>query len=141
VVRCLVRVKTPARTILTCDASGLAGLPPGHYRQWEQEFDILPQGKIIVRDSGYLGGSWAFTDCCVGNVIRFAGVSLRDAVDMAGARPRELLGLPVRRLEANNPADLVLFDWEEGGAFRVVATLAGGLLEKGCGAMSSPESA
>jgi N-acetylglucosamine-6-phosphate deacetylase len=141
VARCMVRVKTPARTILTCDASGLAGLPTGHYRQWEQEFDILPQGKIVVSGSGYLGGSWAFTDLCVGNVMRFAGVSLRDAVEMAGARPRELLGLPVRRLEANQPADLVLFDWEEGGAFRVSATLVGGTLEKGCGAMPSPEPA
>jgi N-acetylglucosamine-6-phosphate deacetylase len=72
VVRCILRMKTPARTILTCDASGLAGLPPGHYRQWEQEFDILPQGKIVVSDSGYLGGSWAFTDLCVhGNVWDF----------------------------------------------------------------------
>jgi dihydroorotase-like cyclic amidohydrolase len=52
-------------------------------------------------------------------VIRFAGVSLRDAVDMAGARPRELLGLPPRRLETGQPADLVLFDWQEGGAFQV----------------------
>jgi len=119
-------VKTPARTILTCDASGLAGLPPGHYRQWEQEFDILPHGKIVVSSTSYLGGSWAFTDHCVGNAIRFAGVSLRDAVDMASARPRELLGLPVSRLEPDDPADLVLFDWQEGEAFRVVGTLVRG---------------
>src|SRR5205807_8371003 len=31
VVRCLLRVKTPTRTILTCDAGSLAGLPPGRY--------------------------------------------------------------------------------------------------------------
>jgi N-acetylglucosamine-6-phosphate deacetylase len=131
VVRCIVRVKTPARIILTCDASGLAGLPPGHYRQWEQEFDILPQGKIAVSDSGYLGGSGAFTDICVGNVLSFAGVSLGDALDMAGARPRELLGLPSRRLEPDEPADLLLFDWEEGGAMQLVAVLVGGELEEG----------
>src|SRR5262249_6725981 len=118
VVRCIVRVKTPARTILTCDASALAGLPPGHYQLWEQECDILPEGKIVVSDSGYLGGSWAFTDLCVGNVLRFAGVGLSDALDMAGARPRQLLGLPVPRLEAGAAADLVLFDWE-GDEFRV----------------------
>src|SRR5262249_8591186 len=87
VVRCMVRVKPPARTILTCDASGLAGLPPGRYREWGQEFEVLPEGKIVVAGTQYLGGSWAFTDRCVGNVIRFAGVSLRDAIDMAGARP------------------------------------------------------
>jgi N-acetylglucosamine-6-phosphate deacetylase len=130
VVRCIVRVKTPQRTILTCDASSLAGLPPGHYREWEQEFDILPQGKIVVSNSAYLGGSWAFTDQCLGNVMRFAGVSLQDAVDMAGARPRKLLGLPERRLRVDEPAELVLFDWEESGPFRVVATVVGGTLER-----------
>ena len=130
VARCIVRVKTPARTILTCDASGLAGLPPGHYRQWDQDFDILPEGKILVSASGYLGGSWHFTDHCIGNAVGFAGVSLRDAVDMASARPRELLGLRVRRLEPHEPADLVLFDWDAAGGFRVMATLVGGLVEK-----------
>jgi N-acetylglucosamine-6-phosphate deacetylase len=119
VVRCIVRVKTPARTVLTCDASSLAGLPPGRYREWEQDFEVRPEGKIVVPGTAYLAGSWAFTDLCVGNVMRFAGVNLCDAVDMAGARPRELLGLPPRRLEAGQAADLVLFDWEEGGEVRV----------------------
>ncbi len=119
VVRCMVRVKTPARTILTCDAGSLAGLPPGRYREWDQDFEVTAEGKIVVAGTKYLAGSWAFTDLCVGNVIRFAGVSLRDAVDMASARPRELLDLEPRRLEAGMPADLVLFDWEDGGAFRV----------------------
>jgi N-acetylglucosamine-6-phosphate deacetylase len=119
VVRCLVRVKTPRRTILTCDASSLAGRPPGRYQEWGQDFEVLPEGKIVVSGTSYLAGSWAFTDRCIGNVIRFAGVTLAEAVDMAGARPRELLGLPARRLEAGTPAELVLFDWEEGGEFRV----------------------
>jgi N-acetylglucosamine-6-phosphate deacetylase len=124
VVRCLVRVKTPARTILTCDASSLAGLPPGRYQEWDQAFEVLPSGKIVVPGTSYLAGSGAFTDVCVGNVIRFAGVSLADAVDMAGARPRQLLGLPPRRLEPGHPADLVLFNWEPGGDFRVTATVS-----------------
>ncbi|MGH7171461.1 MAG: N-acetylglucosamine-6-phosphate deacetylase, partial [Gemmataceae bacterium] len=46
VLRCVLRVKTPARTILTCDASSLAGLPPGRYRQWDQELEVLPTGRI-----------------------------------------------------------------------------------------------
>jgi N-acetylglucosamine-6-phosphate deacetylase len=123
VARCMVRVKTPARIVLTCDAGPLAGCPPGRYRQWGQDFDILPEGKIVVAGTPYLAGSWAFTDLCVGNVIRFAGVTLRDAVDMAGARPRELLGLPPRRLEPGMPAELVLFDWEQGGELHVKETI------------------
>ena len=55
--------------------------------------------------------------------MRFAGVGLREAVDMASARPRELLGLPPRRLAPGEPADLVLFDWEPGGDFRVTGTV------------------
>ncbi|MCI0463738.1 MAG: amidohydrolase family protein [Gemmataceae bacterium] len=123
VVRCFLRVKTAARTVLTCDASPLAGLPPGAYRQWEQDFEVLPTGRVVVSGTSYLAGSGAFTDLCVGNVMRFAGVSLREAVDMASERPRQLLGLPPWRLEAGQRADLVLFDWEEGGDFRVRATL------------------
>jgi N-acetylglucosamine-6-phosphate deacetylase len=140
VARCILRVKTPARTILTCDASSLAGLPPGRYRQWEQELDILPEGRIVVSASGYLAGSWHFTDRCVANVIDFAEVRLRDAIEMATARPRELLGLPAQRLEAGHPAELVLFDWEAGGAFRVTATLVGETVQKACEAPSDPKS-
>jgi N-acetylglucosamine-6-phosphate deacetylase len=126
VVRSIVRVKTPARTILTCDASSLAGMPPGRYREWGQELEVLPCGKIVVADSGYLGGSWAFTESCISNVILDAGVSLSDAWDMASTRPRELLGLPPCKLEAGSSADLVLFDWTEGGDIRIVATVTGG---------------
>jgi N-acetylglucosamine-6-phosphate deacetylase len=126
VVRCIVRVKTPSRTILTCDASSLAGLPLGRYREWDQDFDVLPGGKVVVAGTSYLAGSGVFTDACVNNVIRFAGVSLRDAVEMAGARPRELLGLPPRRLEAGEPADLVLFDGEPGVDLRVRTTIIDG---------------
>jgi N-acetylglucosamine-6-phosphate deacetylase len=126
VMRCILRVKTPARTILTCDAGSLAGLPPGRYREWDQEFEVSPEGKIIVPGTNYLAGSWAFTDRCIGTVMRLAEVSLADALDMAGARPRELLGLPPQKLEPGFPADLVLFDWQAGGDFEVKATVIGG---------------
>jgi N-acetylglucosamine-6-phosphate deacetylase len=119
VVRCLLRVKTPARTVLTCDSSPLAGLPPGIYREWGQEFEVLPEERIVVRSSGFLAGSWAFTDRCIANAVRFAGVSLRDAVEMATVRPRQLLGLPPAALEAGSAGPLVLFDWEEGGDLMV----------------------
>jgi len=127
VVRTIAKVKTPARTILTCDAGSLADLPPGLYREWDQELEILPEGKIVVAGSNYLAGSWVFTDTCVQNAIVYAGIDLRDAVDMASARPRELLGLPPRRLERGEPADLVLFNWREHGEFEVVSTVARGI--------------
>jgi N-acetylglucosamine-6-phosphate deacetylase len=126
ILRCILRVKTPARTILTCDASSLAGLPPGRYREWEQEFEVQPGGKVVVPDTPFLAGSGVFTDHCVAHAVAVGGVSLADALDMASARPRELLRLPPHRLEADQPADLVLFDWQPGGALRVTATLVAG---------------
>ena len=56
--RCILRVKTPARTILTCDASSLAGLPPGRYREWDQEFEVLPSGKVVVPGTTLPGRLW-----------------------------------------------------------------------------------
>ena len=115
VVKCVVRVKTPARVVLTCDAGSLAGVPPGRYRDWGQDLEVLPGGKIVVPGTPFLAGSGTFTDVCVGNVMRMAGVSLREAVEMATARPRELLGLPVPTIAVGQPAELVVLDWEPGG--------------------------
>jgi N-acetylglucosamine-6-phosphate deacetylase len=119
VAQSIVRVKTPARTILTCDASSLAGLPPGRYREWDQDFEVTAEGRVVVPGTAYLAGSGVFTDACVAHAVQVLGVSLADAVDMAGARPRELLRLPPRRLEARMPADLVLLDGDAGDGLRV----------------------
>ncbi len=130
VLRCIHRVKTPGRTILTCDASCLAGLPPGCYREWDQELEVLPTGRIVVPGTTFLAGSGVFTDACIEHLLSLGEVSLADALDMAGARPRQLLGLEARQLQPGAPADLVLFDWQAGGAFRVVATVIAGRLMK-----------
>lgn len=119
VVKCIVRAKGVNRTLLTCDAGSLAGMPPGKYREWGTDLEVLPNGKIVVAGTPFLAGSGHFTDVCVGNVIRFAGVSLADAVDMATTRPRQLLGLPVPTIEVGQPAELVLFDWQPGGEVQV----------------------
>lgn len=125
-VRCIVRVKTPARLILTCDASSLAGSPPGRYREWDQEFEVCSDGRVIVPGTPFLAGSGVFTDDCLAKVMDFADVSLGDAFDMAGARPRELLGYPSVALEVGAPADLVLFSRNPGERVRITSTILGG---------------
>jgi N-acetylglucosamine-6-phosphate deacetylase len=124
VMRCILRVKTPARLILTCDASPLAGLAPGAYRQWEHDFEVLPTGKIVVSGTPYLAGAWAFTDTCVANVLRLGETSLADTIDMASNRPRELLGLPARQIAVGEPSELIVFDWAPGAEFRMRLPLA-----------------
>jgi N-acetylglucosamine-6-phosphate deacetylase len=127
VLRSIVRVKTPARLVLTCDASNLAGLPPGRYRAWGQELEVQPGGKVIVPGTPFLAGSGAFTDDCVRFLLGLGEVSLAEALDLAGAQPRRLLGLSEVRLEAGSPADLILFEHGPAEPFRVRATLVAGL--------------
>jgi N-acetylglucosamine-6-phosphate deacetylase len=119
VVKCIVRAKGVSRTLLTSDAGSLAGMPPGRYREWGTDLEVLPSGKIVVAGTPFLAGSGHFTDLCVSNVIHFAGVTLAEAIDMATARPRQLLGLPVQSIEVGQPADLVVFEWEPGAELHV----------------------
>jgi N-acetylglucosamine-6-phosphate deacetylase len=120
VLKVLARGKGPGRIFLTADTGPLAGLAPGRYRHWGQELEVLPGGKIVVPGTPYLAGGGHFLDTCVANLIRIAGWSLKDAVDAASIRPRELLGLAVPKLAAGEPADFVVFDWEPGGKLKVV---------------------
>lgn len=115
VVKSIVRGKTPTRAVITCDASSLAGLPPGRYEQWGSVFDVLEGGKVIVPGTPFLAGSGVFTDTCIGTVIRQAGVTLADAIDMASAQPRRLFGLAPWELAGATNSKVMLFDWNPGG--------------------------
>lgn len=112
VLTSLVRAKGVERTLLTCDASSLAGLSPGRYADWGQEFEVQPGGKVVVPGTPYLAGSGCFTDACVG--VAAGRFGLAAAVEMASVRPRQLLGLPT-----DGWGELVWFDWSPGGAVTV----------------------
>jgi N-acetylglucosamine-6-phosphate deacetylase len=111
VVKCFVRGKAPERCILVSDLSGLAGLPVGRYQSSGCELDVLPDGRLVIAGQDQLlAGASLPIGVGVANVMRFAGVDLRTAVNMATKHPAELLGLPVPSLRPGDKADLVLFD-------------------------------
>jgi N-acetylglucosamine-6-phosphate deacetylase len=124
VLKAVLRVKSPARTVLISDAGSLAGLPPGRYECWGQEFEVHPTGKIVMPGTGFLAGSAVFLDACVGHVLNLGLADVRSALEMAAVRPRELLGLPVPAIEVGQPADLVTFDWRPGGKLAVQAVFS-----------------
>lgn len=132
-VKTFVKVKTPQKIILTCDAAGWAGCPPGIYESKLGRSEILPSGKLVVAgQQELLAGSAQSTDQCVANVMKFAGVSLKDAVDMASKNPAQLLGQEIVRLRRGSRADLILFRAApDGSQFQVQATVASGELKFG----------
>lgn len=114
VLKSILRAKTPGRCVLISDASSLAGLPPGSYECWGQEFEVRECGKIVVPDTDFLAGSGVFLDACVGHVVKLGLADASEAIAMASIRPRELLGLPIPRIEAGELADLIVYELRDG---------------------------
>lgn len=133
VVNTVVRTKSSYRTVLTCDAAGLAGCPPGSYELGSGRFDLLADGRIVVAGQDQiLAGSSLATDTCVAAVIKMTGVSLKDAIDMASRTPARLLNQPQFKLQRGSRADLFLFHLPpQASRLQVVATYAQGELRFG----------
>jgi N-acetylglucosamine-6-phosphate deacetylase len=112
VVKSFIRGKTPERCVLVSDLVGMAGMPPGRYPDTSiGDIEILDSGCIMVGgQSQYLAGAGFPITFGVANVMRFAQVDLRTAVEMASRWPAELIGGSTAGLVAGAPANLVLFD-------------------------------
>ncbi|MEZ6064561.1 MAG: amidohydrolase family protein [Planctomycetaceae bacterium] len=112
VLKSMIRAKGWERVILTCDASGLAGSPPGVYDYHGAKFEVLADGPIVIAGQRqFLAGSGQLTDTCVAKAIECGGVTLAQACAMASLHPARLLGLTQPILAPGSPADLVVFRW------------------------------
>jgi N-acetylglucosamine-6-phosphate deacetylase len=129
VVKCFLRCKTSARSILVTDAIAAAGKPAGRYRLGNVEVEVTPARRVCLPGTPYLAGSVLEMHEAVGNTVRFSDATLDEALQMASAHPAALLGLAGERgtLAVGQMADLVLFRWEEETcALAVAATLVQG---------------
>jgi N-acetylglucosamine-6-phosphate deacetylase len=109
VVKSFVRAKTPERIVLVSDLSGMAGLPAGEYSTDFCRIEILADGRIVVAGQRQmLAGAARPIAAGIANAMRFAGVDLAAAVDMATSAPLRVIGLPSVELTVGQPADVVL---------------------------------
>ncbi len=131
VVRCFVRAKGLLNTIVTCDAAGLAGCPPGRYRLGSTEVEVRDDGRLVVADQPeLLAGSGVFTDTCVGRAVQLGELTLTQALDLAARNPARLLGVEEVRLKRGSRADLIVFRYpERGGPLQVEQTIAAGQVQ------------
>jgi N-acetylglucosamine-6-phosphate deacetylase len=141
VVQSFVRAKTPSRCLLVSDITGMAGMPPGDYPQTSLgHIEILEDGRHVVGGQRqFLAGASQPIGVGVANVMRFAGIDLRAAVDMASLRPAQLIGIEPHRLEVGAPANLVMFrldDSATGGALRIESTINAGEVVFTAGALT-----
>lgn len=126
-----LRAKGLERSILITDAVMPAGCPPGPYRLGEVDVELHPDGSVRLRDGSRLAGSALTMDCAISNVMRSAGLSLRDAVTLATRNPARVGRIPSRQrgLNPGDRADLVLFRLDAStGRLQILETYLSGQL-------------
>jgi N-acetylglucosamine-6-phosphate deacetylase len=106
-----LRAKGLERSLLVTDAVMPAACSPGPYRLGEVEVELHDDGSVRLRNGDRLAGSALTLDRAITNVIRTAGLSLRDAVTLATRNPARIGRIPSRQrgLNPGDRADLVLF--------------------------------
>jgi N-acetylglucosamine-6-phosphate deacetylase len=109
------RAKGPGRVILTSDMTMLAGMPPGKYEWDGKEVRLTDEGIILLEKENCFAGASLPVHVGVGNMMRFTGCSLKEAVEMATKNPAGLYGMKDRGgMEPGMRADLILFTLEKG---------------------------
>lgn len=131
VVKAMVRAKTPQSVILVSDMAAMAGCvgtQPGVYEETGLgAIEVLEDGRVVIAGHPeYLAGATMPLTVGIKNVMQYAGVDLAAAMDMASARPAQLLGLDCGMLRAGSAADLIQFELAEDGRVDVLATYQGG---------------
>jgi N-acetylglucosamine-6-phosphate deacetylase len=91
-----LRAKTLERAVLVTDASTPAGARPGRYRLGEQDVELTPEGRVVLAGTDRLAGSALRMDRGVDNLMRLAGLSLRDAIRMATTNAAKAGAVPGR---------------------------------------------
>lgn len=104
------RVKGPDNIIITSDVNHLIGLPPGKYNFVGSEVVMTPDGVVKNPVLNCLAGASLPLKTGVGNMMRFTGCSLGQAINMASRNPARINNLNDRgTLSPGMRADLILF--------------------------------
>jgi N-acetylglucosamine-6-phosphate deacetylase len=105
VIDLLFRAKGIENFVLITDAISATGMPDGRYQLGTLEVE-LKDGRCTR--NGNLAGSALTMDRAVRNVMKFAGLSLQQAVRAASLNPAKAVGLKKGILEPGADADFVV---------------------------------
>ena len=107
----MVRAKGPERTILVTDAIAAAGCPPGAFTIGDVDCVLGADGRVSLPGTPYLAGSALTMDQAIQNTVRFAGVTLDEAVAMASSIPARWLGRTDRRNRHRRMGATSVWSW------------------------------
>ncbi|HHW09039.1 MAG TPA: amidohydrolase family protein [Firmicutes bacterium] len=128
VLKCMIRAKGVEHTILTTDAAGVAGLPPGIYSAQGRDLELVAGGPVKLRGTPFLAGSALRLNDGLTNAMNYAGVNLAEAVRMVTVNPARLMNLETKTgsLQRGMEANLTLFRLDGAGRVIIEKTIVKG---------------
>ena len=114
VVKSMLRAKTLDKCILISDATALADMPTGDYEFAGQPVELRDDKSIRLVGTEYLAGSAIALVRGVENSVKFAGISLSQAVSLGTQNPIRLLDIDLGfgRQNQDIEMDLIIFEWD-----------------------------
>ena len=123
VAKSMIRAKTLDRCLLVSDAVALAGMKPGIYQFAGKSVELTAERCVRLVGTEYLAGSAIELARGIENSVRFAGISLKEAVSLATLQPMCLLNAKTH-VEAQT--NLILFEWNAAQCeINLLATIVG----------------
>jgi N-acetylglucosamine-6-phosphate deacetylase len=113
-----VRAKGVDRIVLTTDSMAGAGAPAGRYTLGDLEVEVGPDRAARWVSNSRLAGSTLTMDRAISNVMRFAGVDLLSAIQMAAKNAQKLFPEVRGEIILGHSACLVLFEYQKELAVR-----------------------
>ncbi len=126
VAKSMMRAKTLDRCVLVSDAVALAGMEPGIYAFAGKSVELTAERCVRLVGTEYLAGSAIELARGIENSVRFAGISLKEAVSLATLQPMHLLDA---KAHVESETNLILFEWDAAEyKINLIATIIGGAL-------------
>ena len=126
VAKSMMRAKTLDRCLLVSDAVALAGMEPGIYEFAGKSVELTADRCVRLVGTEYLAGSAIELVRGIENSVRFAGISLEEAVSLATLQPMRLLNAKAR---VEGKTNLILFAWDAVQCeINLIATIVGDVL-------------
>lgn len=111
-VKNYIQAKGFDRIVLTTDSMAGAGASPGRYTLGGLEVKVGLDGTARLVGNARLAGSTLTMDRAITNVIRFSGVDLSSAIQMAAKNTQKLFPEVRGEIFPGGSADLVLFEYQ-----------------------------
>jgi len=126
VVKVFTRVKGLERVILVSDVALWGGMKPGIHKWGNLDIEVHKDGHLGLAGTEYLAGAGHLLNWDIAHFINFTGRNLGETVGLCTVNPAGILKLKngYGKFKKGSPANLVLFNYEEGDdALEIIKTV------------------